>query len=434
MKCADAIDAARIRRDWRVLCSDMGERRAGSEAERRAAAFIGEQLGQAGCVRVREETFPCASLHGASVDLRVLDKGRWIRAQCVPLVGAPGTAGGRSVEADLRWVESPEGVHRLQPGGLRGQIAAWFGPLPTNLAHHRRLLAARPVAVLQVDERLPFTWTKQDGVYPYWAKAHGMPPTFAVPYRDAWCWRRDGIERVRLAATVDLRRARSQNVIAELPGTDLSLPAVVVTAHHDTQAGNPGADDNGSGVMALLELARVLAPAPRQRTVRFISFGAEEQLSVGATAYLRRHAAEVPRDSGLVINFDSVSSPLGHFEMWWVGEDALARTAQRAFARAGLDVVPRREVTPFVDNFAFNRAGVPSLWFMRSNFPGGRWQHHSPHDTLKNTSVAELVKLLQGVTPLVQRLASAARWPFAATVPADQRREARRVSRDLFGV
>lgn len=332
MKCADAIDAASIRRDWRVLCSDIGERRAGSEEERRAAAFIGARLTQAGCAGVREETFPCASLHGASVDLHLLDKGRWTRAQCVPLVGALGTAGGRRVEADLVRVESPEGVHRLQPGGLRGQIAAWFGPLPTNLAHHRRLLAARPAAVHQVDERLPFTWTKQDGVYPYWAKVHGMPPMFAVRYRDAWRWRRDGIGRVRLAATVDLRRARSQNVIAELPGAHPSLPAVVVTAHHDTQAGNPGADDNGSGVMALLELVRVLAPAPRQRTLRFISFGAEKQLSVGAAAYRRRHAAEVPRDSGLVVNFDSVSSPLGHFEMGWVGEDALARTAKRICA------------------------------------------------------------------------------------------------------
>jgi hypothetical protein len=434
MKCADAIDAARIRRDWRVLCADIGERRAGTEAERNAAAFVGERLRAAGCSHVREETFPCKSLRGASVALSVLERGRWRPVEAVPLVGAPGTPGGRIVEADLVWVDSPEGVHRLRPGALRGRIAAWFGPLPTLVEHHRRLVAAKPAAVLQVDERLPFAWTKQDGVYPYWAKAYGMPPTFAVPYLEAWRWRRDGLGRVRLAARVELQRARSQNVIGELPGEDPRLPAVVVTAHHDTQAGNPGADDNGSGVMALLELARVLAPAPRVRTVRFISFGAEEQLSVGAAAYLRKHGAAVVRTSGLVVNFDSVSSPLGHFEMWCVGETALEKAAVRAFAREGLDVVPRREVTPFVDNFPFNRAGVPSLWFMRANFPGGRWQHHSPHDTLKHVSVAELVRLLRGVTPFMQHLASTAHWPFAAEVPADQRREARRVSRDLFGV
>lgn len=434
MKCVDAIDARRIRRDWRILCRDIGERRAGTEAEQRAADFIADRLGEAGCAGVRQETFPCASLQSAEVDLRVREGDRWRAVDCVALVGAPGTPGGRTIEADLVWVESPEGVHRLKPGGLRGRIAAWFGPLPTRLDHHRRLLAAQPAAVLQVDERLPFTWTKQDGVYPYWAKRYGMPPTFAVPYRAAWRWRQLGLDRVRLAATVDLRRGRSQNVIAELPGTNPRLPAVVVTAHHDTQAGNTGADDNGSGVMALLELARVLAPASRERTVRFISFGAEEQLSVGSAAYLKRHGRKAARESGLVVNFDSVSSPLGHFEMWWVGPDELAKCATRAFAREGLDVAPRREVTPFVDNFPFNRAGVPSLWFMRGNFPGGRWQHHSPHDSLKNVSVAELSRLLRGVAPFVQRLAESARWPFASTVPADQLREARRVSRELFGV
>lgn len=434
MKCADAIDPQRINRDWRVLCRDIGERRAGTPAEAQAARFIAQRLREAGCTALREETFPCACLHGAKVDLRVRDGARWRAIEAVPLVGAPGTPGGRVVEADLVWVESPEGVHRLGPGSLRGRIAAWFGPLPTRLDHHRRLLAARPAAVLQIDERLPFVWTKQDGVYPYWASRYGMPPTFAIPYREAWRWRQRGLERVRLAATVDLRRGRSQNVIAELPGTNPELPAIVVTAHHDTQAGNVGADDNGSGVMALLELARVLAPAPRVRTVRFISFGAEEQLSVGSAAYLKRHGAVVAKSSGLVVNFDSVSSPLGRFEMWWVGPDGLARCAVRAFARNGLDVAPRREVTPFVDNFPFNRAGVPSLWFMRPNFPGGRWQHHSPQDSLANVSVAELARLLRGVTPFVQRLAGSARWPFASIVPPDQRREARRVSHDLFGV
>ncbi len=434
MKCADSIDARRVRRDWRILCHDIGERRAGTAEEQRAADFVAGRLGRAGCANVRQETFPCSSLRAASVDLRILEGGRWRRADCVPLVGAPGTPGGRTVEAELVWVESPEGVHRLKPGGLRGRIAAWFGPLPTSLEHHRRLLAAKPAAVLQIDERLPFTWAKQDGVYPYWAKTYGMPPTFAVPYLEAWRWRQAGVSRVRLGATVDLRRALSQNVIGELPGADLRLPAVIITAHHDTQAGNPGADDNGSGVMALLELARVLEPVERARTVRFISFGAEEQLSVGSAAYLKRHGKKVVKESGLVVNFDSVSSPLGHFEMWWVGENALARNAARAFAREGLDVVSRRGVTPFVDNFPFNRAGVPSLWFMRGNFPGGRWQHHSPHDTLNHVSVVELVRLLRGVTPFVQRLAAETRWPFAATVPADQRREARRVSRALFGV
>jgi hypothetical protein len=47
------------------------------------------------------------------------------------------------------------------------------------------------------------------------------------------------------------------NLVAELPGEDRD--AIAIVAHHDTVNGSPGADDNGSGVVALLEMARLLA-------------------------------------------------------------------------------------------------------------------------------------------------------------------------------
>jgi len=148
---------------------------------------------------------------------------------------------------------------------------------------------------------------------------------------------------------------------------------------------------------------------------------------------VRAHRREVLRTTGLVVNFDSVSSPLGHFELSCIGSDGLAREAIRRLAQGGLDVLLRREITPFVDNFPFNRIGVPSLWFMRGNFPGGRWQHHSRHDTLAHVSVDELVRLLSAVTPWIDRLAAAERWTFDGAVPSEQLREARRLGKELFG-
>jgi len=432
MKSADAIEAARILADWRVLCRDIGERRAGTAAERRAERFIAARLAAAGG-QVRRETFSCVSLRAARVRVQARTGRRWTAVDATALVGAPGTPAGRWVEGELAWLELPEGIGRLRPGSLRGRIATVFGPLPTEAAHHRRLVAARPAAVIHVDERLPFAWAKSDGVYPLWARRYGMPPTVAVPYLEAWRWRRDGVTRVRLAASVTQVRATSGNIIADFPGTEPALPAIVVCAHHDTQCGNPGADDNGSGVMCVLELARVLGRRPRRRTLRFISFGTEEQLSVGSAAYVRAHRRDVARTTGLVVNFDSVASPLGHIELSCVGPAALAALARRRLGARGIDPVLRTEVTPFVDNFPFNRAGVPSLWFMRPNFPGGRWQHHSPHDTLEHVSVDEVVRLLRAVGPLVAGLAEAARWPFVPALPAAQRAAARKLGRELFG-
>jgi hypothetical protein len=269
-------------------------------------------------------------------------------------------------------------------------------------------------------------------VYPHWAHTHGMPPTLTVPYTEAWRWRRDGVRRLKVRIAADLSRGTSHNVVAERRGLDPALPALVLTAHHDTQCGNPGADDNASGVVSLLALAPVIAAARLKRTVRMVSFGTEEQLSVGSAAYVREHRVG-PADTGLVINFDSVSSPLGHWMLSVAGGEPLARLAAREFARHELDVAVCREITPFSDHFPFNLAGVPSLWFMRTNFVGGRWQHHSPHDNLDNVSAVELQRMLRAVAPFVLTLASRAPWPEGLALPPAEHAAARKLGRELFG-
>lgn len=426
-----AADRRRVRRDWDALCRGIGERRAGTAAERRAADYIADRLRAAGLAEVEVLDFPCLSPRGARVELAAREGGRWRQATARLLAGAPGCARG---ERELVWLEMPEEAGRLTPGSLRGRVAAIFGALPTNVREHRRLVAAAPDAVLHIDERLPFAWTKGDGVYPEWARRHGMPCTVAVAYMDAWRWRRAGVRRVRLGASVRLEPALSPTVGAVLPGRDPRLPEVLVLAHHDTQAGNVGADDNASGVVALLEAARLLARGGRRRRgLRFLSFGAEEQLSVGATAYVQTRLAERAR-WGLAVNLDSVSSPLGHWELLCAGPAALARAAQAGLAARGLAATPRAEVTPFGDVFPFNWAGVPSLWLLRTNTPGARWQHHSRHDSLANVSVEPVVRLVDALVPLLAGLADAARWPFASSLPPPQRRLAARLGRDLLGL
>ncbi|HYD84774.1 MAG TPA: M20/M25/M40 family metallo-hydrolase, partial [Opitutus sp.] len=195
---------------------------------------------------------------------------------------------------------------------------------------------------------------------------------------------------------------------------------------------NPGADDNASGVVCLLALARAFAPLRLRRTIQFLSFGAEEQLSVGSAAHVRSHRPTTA-DVGLVVNFDSVASPLGHFGISVAGEDGLARHAARQMLAHGLAAQVHREITPFADQFPFNRAGIPSLYFFRSNFPGGRWQHHSQHDTLANVCGATVARLLEAAAPLVAGLGARRTWPFRPTLPAAQRALARQLGRDLFG-
>jgi Zn-dependent M28 family amino/carboxypeptidase len=73
----------------------------------------------------------------------------------------------------------------------------------------------------------------------------------------------------------------SGNVIADPPGFDPTEPHVIIGAHLDTVAVAPGAEDNGSGVAVMLELARMAAEQPPDVPVRFIAFGAEEPRGSG---------------------------------------------------------------------------------------------------------------------------------------------------------
>ncbi|HLL53532.1 MAG TPA: M28 family peptidase [Myxococcaceae bacterium] len=91
------------------------------------------------------------------------------------------------------------------------------------------------------------------------------------------------------------------NLIADLPGTSRPDEVVLVGAHFD--AFYAGADDNSSGVAALLELARVLSRHRFERTIRFVGFDLEELGLIGSARYVQATRGE--RLSAVVI-FDCI--------------------------------------------------------------------------------------------------------------------------------
>jgi hypothetical protein len=422
----------RIQAHWFELCARIGERRAGGAGERAAADYLLEQFGRAGLRPVGEEPFPCVSVASARAEIALGDGRTFQRVPARVLAGSPGTPGRRAVEGDLVWVEMPEQAPRLLGPGLSGQVAVLFGPMPTRADLHRQLVKCRPAAVIHVDDRLPFDWVKDDGVYPAWVRRYGMPPTVTIPYRRAWELRKSGARRARVRIAVELKRGVSQNVVGEIPGRRPDLPVVLVGAHHDTQCHNTGADDNASGVVALLELAVLLAPRRRLRTIRLVSFGAEEQLSVGSACYVGAHRGEMT-SIGVVLNIDSVASPLGHHWVIRAGARTFGKWLLRRLAQAGLEAVEKAAPVPFADHFPFSVFGVPSVTFIRPNMDNGlRWQHHSAHDQLENVSVGELARFVGALAALSGDLAQKGRWPFGRGLAPEQRAETARLARELF--
>ena len=105
-----------------MLCATIGERRAGTLAEARAAGFIAHRFRDAGIQNVAIQLFPCVSLRSAKAEVHERVGRRWRAVKAHPLVGAPSTPGGRAVAGPLVWLEMPEGARTLRPGSLRGKI------------------------------------------------------------------------------------------------------------------------------------------------------------------------------------------------------------------------------------------------------------------------------------------------------------------------
>ncbi|MRR10037.1 M20/M25/M40 family metallo-hydrolase, partial [bacterium] len=106
-----------------------------------------------------------------------------------------------------------------------------------------------------------------------------------------------------------------RNVIATIPGTVDTHAVYVVGGHYDTSVWPfnpadpwaPGADDNGSGTAAAIEMARVLAANPPAGTVKFIAFDCEEWGLYGS-ARAANAAAAAGEDIGCMLNYDMIGA------------------------------------------------------------------------------------------------------------------------------
>jgi Zn-dependent M28 family amino/carboxypeptidase len=127
--------------------------------------------------------------------------------------------------------------------------------------------------------------------------------------------------------------AQITNIIATLPGTDASGRTVVVSAHYDSIVSNfmdatspaPGADDDGSGTAAVLELAHVMSHYKFGATIVFAVFAAEEQGLYGSA-----HWAKAARQASMDIEADLNNDIVGNSR----SEDGkVDRTTVRLFAQ-----------------------------------------------------------------------------------------------------
>jgi hypothetical protein len=165
-----------------------------------------------------------------------------------------------------------------------------------------------------------------------------------------------------LDVTGSSRMVPTMNILAELPGTDPDR-VIVLGAHLDSAVGVPGLDDDGTGVAAVLETARLLAGERPGATIRFALWSAEELGLIGSARYVATLPdAERTRIEGYV-NADMLGAVHG-VRAIHAGPKA-ARNEGPLLSRLGAylksnglafeiaDIVERTDALPF------NEAGIP---------------------------------------------------------------------------
>lgn len=225
------------------------------------------------------------------------------------------------------------------------------------------------------------------------------------------------------------------NVDAELTGNGNAEEIIVVGAHYDTVPGSPGANDNGSAVVANLALARALADVSLRRTVRFAFFVNEEwpYYMTGAMGSLRyAQACQANADNvvgmisletiGCYLNTpDSQRYPVrllkylypttGNFlavvgnvrSRRWVHQ--VVRGLRRApFPTQGM-AAPRWLKDIFrSDHAAFWHCGFPAL--MITDTANFRYRHyHTPEDTVDKINFDALARVVTALEKCLAELA-----------------------------
>jgi hypothetical protein len=175
---------------------------------------------------------------------------------------------------------------------------------------------------------------------------------------------------------------QASNVIAEIRGSEKPDEWVIVGAHLDSWDLASGAQDDGTGVIMILEAARAIAalPHPPRRSIRFALFAGEEPGLLGSKAYVQRHAAELGHCIAVVITDNGSGRPRG----WKVEgredlKEALAELTSRYLKEYGADQISL-ETTFDTDQGFFMLEGVPALdlWIEEAQYNA---VHHKSSDT-----------------------------------------------------
>jgi hypothetical protein len=426
-----AADKNTINRHWNMLCETIGRRYSGTSGEQRAADYIEDQLRGFGAKNVEQQPFEFPNWDYSKCELAVGSGGKKRRiTTSIPM--------NFSVSTPAKGIRGP--IVYLQNGSefdfkadLRGKVGLLIGSLALgDPAMKQRLIDSKLAALLAVDARIPFHWKVTLGAAPQWMDGYTVP-TVGIPFMEAARIVRELPQQAEIRVQARTFPAMSQNVVGEIVGREKPDEVIVVSGHHDAVMGITGANDNASGVIFTLEMARLFSSRRPKRTIRFISYGVEEKLSVGAYLYMRSLGRRGAERVVFVLNADSVASAVGEDVAIVTGNRGLERYTKAHWDSCGHPVTISREVVIYSDHFPLNVQGVPSVFLSRpTTGTGSYWTLHCKHDNLENVSMESMARCVETSAKFLGKIASAPRLPFARKIDPDLAKTVRSEARAKY--
>jgi hypothetical protein len=205
------------------------------------------------------------------------------------------------------------------------------------------------------------------------------------------------------AALAGATGSRAAARIAAVLGTGSALAMTDIGVRRAV----PGANDNGTGVVLLLAIARRLLESPTASTrVLLLSAGSEESFSEGIKAFGERHFSQLPRDSTFFLCVDTVGSPHlnvlrgeGFLRMWEYPRPALELIDGLA-EELGIYLVPNLRLRNGTDGLEPLAAGYPTVALCSCTDLKQPANYHSPDDVAENVdygTFADAVRLSEAV-------------------------------------
>ena len=201
-----------------------------------------------------------------------------------------------------------------------------------------------------------------------------------------------------LQATYTNPDGMEHNIIAEIPGTDLSDEVVMFGAHFDSWHTGTGATDNAAGSAVMLEVARILSEVitetgirPR-RTIRLALWTGEEQGLLGSRGYVRKHFTDVDPFEGpenfqpdqekisAYYNLDNGTGKVRGVHLQGNPKvTEIFRAWLAPFSDMGATTLTLSN-TGGTDHLSFDAVGIPGFQFIQDPISYGTRTHHSNMD------------------------------------------------------